>query len=286
MCKEQYDLQILYYDHDFSKEKFSIQMCRCCFLKPQVILSLDEYNKIDPINFIESHDNSIKEFAPEWEGHCDLSCDLNSRVKTVLLGLSYACNLKCYHCFHNIHKDLPLLKETYLNTLYKLKGHNLEEISPSTSGEEFIYYNEVRDWLKTLTPKDVKKIKHQTNLTLLNRERILELKQISDETEVNYFFMPSIDGITKETYEATRIGGSFEVVMQNLKDLVDIFGPQNVKPSFTIKEPNLPDVCNIVSFFKNNFGLDIDIGADVYDDFCKAIQPLAYNNSSDNQEDA
>ena len=285
MCKEQYDLQILYYDHDFSKEKFSIQMCRCCFLKPQVILSLDEYNKIDPINFIESHDNSIKEFAPEWEGHCDLSCDLNSRVKTVLLGLSYACNLKCYHCFHNTHKDLPLLKETYLNTLYKLKGHNLEEISPSTSGEEFIYYNEVRDWLKTLTPKDVKKIKHQTNLTLLNRERILELKQISDETEVNYFFMPSVDGITKETYEATRIGGKFEVVMQNLKDLVDIFGPQNVKPSFTIKEPNLPDVCNIVSFFKNNFGLDIDIGADVYDDFCKAIRPLAYDNS-DNQEDA
>ena len=285
MCKEQYDLQILYYDHDFSKEKFSIQMCRCCFLKPQVILSLDEYNKIDPIDFIESHDNSIKEFAPEWEGHCDLSCDLNSRVKTVLLGLSYACNLKCYHCFHNIHRDLPLLKETYLNTLYKLKGHNLEEISPSTSGEEFIYYNEVRDWLKTLTPKDVKKIKHQTNLTLLNRERILELKQISDETEVNYFFMPSIDGITKETYEATRIDGKFEVVMQNLKDLVDIFGPQNVKPSFTIKEPNLPDVCNIVGFFKNNFGLDIDIGADVYDDFCKAIQPLAYNNS-DNQEGA
>ena len=285
MCKEQYDLQILYYDHDFSKEKFSIQMCRCCFLKPQVILSLDEYNKIDPINFIESHDNSIKEFAPEWEGHCDLSCDLNSRVKTVLLGLSYACNLNCYHCFHNMHKDLSLLKETYLNTLYKLKGHNLEEISPSTSGEEFIYYNEVRDWLKTLTPKDVKKIKHQTNLTLLNREKILELKQISDETKVNYFFMPSIDGITKETYEATRIGGKFKVVMQNLKDLVDIFGPQNVKPSFTIKEPNLPDVCNIVSFFKNNFGLDIDIGADVYDDFCKAIQPLAYDNSN-NQEDA
>ena len=285
MCKEQYDLQILYYDHDFSKEKFSIQMCRCCFLKPQVILSLDEYNKIDPINFIESHDNSIKEFAPEWEGHCDLSCDLNSRVKTVLLGLSYACNLNCYHCFHNTHKDLSLLKETYLNTLYKLKGHNLEEISPSTSGEEFIYYNEVRDWLKTLTPKDVKKIKHQTNLTLLNREKILELKQISDETKVNYFFMPSIDGITKETYEATRIGGKFKVVMQNLKDLVDIFGPQNVKPSFTIKEPNLPDVCNIVSFFKNNFGLDIDIGADVYDDFCKAIQPLAYDNSN-NQEDA
>ena len=285
MCKEQYDLQILYYDHDFSKEKFSIQMCRCCFLKPQVILSLDEYNKIDPIDFIESHDNSIKEFAPEWEGHCDLSCDLNSRVKTVLLGLSYACNLNCYHCFHNTHKDLSLLKETYLNTLYKLKGHNLDEISPSTSGEEFIYYNEVRDWLKTLTPKDVKKVKHQTNLTLLNREKILELKQISDETKVNYFFMPSIDGITKETYEATRIGGKFKVVMQNLKDLVDIFGPQNVKPSFTIKEPNLPDVCNIVSFFKNNFGLDIDIGADVYDDFCKAIQPLAYDNSN-NQEDA
>lgn len=271
MCKEQYDLQILYYDHDFSKEKFSIQMCRCCFLKPQVILSLDEYNKIDPIDFIESHDSSIKEFAPEWEGHCDLSCDLNSRVKTVLLGLSYACNLKCYHCFHNNHKDLPLLKETYLNTLYKLKGHNLEEISPSTSGEEFIYYNEVRDWLKTLTPKDVKKIKHQTNLTLLNRERILELKQISDETEVNYFFMPSIDGITKETYEATRIGGKFAKITENLRLLCDIFTPKNAVVLFTIKKPNMSDAKQVEDYFKINFGLKSSISFDVYDKECERV---------------
>ncbi|MCF0124329.1 MAG: hypothetical protein HUJ68_00965, partial [Clostridia bacterium] len=208
-CKEQHDLQILYYDHNFDEEKFSIQMCRCCFLKPQAILSLDEFNSIDPIDYIESHDNSRKEFVDAWKDHCELNCNLNSKVKTVLLGLSYACNLKCYHCFHDTHKDLPLLKETYINTLYKLKGHNLDEISPSTAGEEFIYYDEIKEWLKTLTPKDVKKIKHQTNLILLNKERILELKKISDETKVKYFFMPSIDGITKETYENTRIGGNF-----------------------------------------------------------------------------
>ena len=184
--------------------------------------------------------------------------------------------MNCYHCFHDTHKDLPLLKETYINTLYKLKGHNLDEISPTTAGEEFIYYNEIRNWLKTLTPNDVKKIKHQTNLTLLNREKILELKQISDETKVKYFFMPSIDGITKETYEATRIGGTFEVVMQNLKDLVDVFGPQNVKPSFTIKKTNVLDIQNIISFFRNNFGVEIDIGADVYDEFCRTVQPAAY----------
>ena len=77
-CKEQHDLQILYYDHDFEDKKFSIQMCRCCFLKPQVILSLDEYESIDPIDYIESLDNSRKEFVPTWEGHCDLKCNLNS----------------------------------------------------------------------------------------------------------------------------------------------------------------------------------------------------------------
>lgn len=275
-CKEQHDLQILYYDHDFAQEKFSIQMCRCCFLKPQAILSLDDYNKINPIDYIESLDNSRKEFVPMWANHCNLECDLNSKIKTVLLGLSYACNLKCYHCFHDIHKDFPLLKKTYIDTLYKLKGHDLDEISPSTAGEEFIYYNEICDWLKTLTLKDVKKIKHQTNLTLLNKDRLLELKQISDDTNVNYFFMPSIDGITKETYEATRIGGNFEVVMQNLKDAVDIFGIQNVKPSFTIKKTNISDIPNIINYFRDNFGLEVDIGADAYDDFCKIVRPLAY----------
>ena len=88
--------------------------------------------------------------------------------------------------------------------------------------------------------------------------------------------MPSIDGITKETYEATRIGGTFEIVMQNLKDLVDVFGPQNVKPSFTIKKTNVLDIQNIISFFRNNFGVEIDIGADVYDEFCRTVQPAAY----------
>lgn len=275
-CKEQHDLQILYYDHDFEDKKFSIQMCRCCFLKPQAILSLDEYESIDPIDYIESLDNSRKEFVPTWEGHCDLKCNLNSKVKTVLLGLSYACNLNCYHCFHKEHKDLPLLKDTYIKTLYKLKGHNLDEISPSTAGEEFIYYNEVRDWLKTLTPKDVKKIKHQTNLTLLNREKIEELKQISEETGVKYFFMPSIDGITKETYENTRINGSFEVVTKNLKDLVEVFGPENVRPSFTIKKTNITDAFKAIKFFKENFDVDIDVGADVYDDFCKELPSAVY----------
>lgn len=275
-CKEQHDLQILYYDHDFEDKKFSIQMCRCCFLKPQAILSLDEYDSIDPIDYIESLDNSRKEFVPTWEGHCDLKCNLNSKVKTVLLGLSYACNLNCYHCFHKEHKDLPLLKDTYIKTLYKLKDHNLDEISPSTAGEEFIYYNEVRDWLKTLTPKDVKKIKHQTNLTLLNREKIEELKQISEETGVKYFFMPSIDGITKETYENTRINGSFEVVTKNLKDLVEVFGPENVRPSFTIKKTNITDAFKAIKFFKENFDVDIDVGADVYDDFCKELPSAVY----------
>lgn len=278
-CKEQHDLQILYYDHDFAAKNFSIQLCRCCFLRPQAILSLEEYNKINPIDYIESLDNSKKEFVSTWEGHCDLNCNLNSKVKTVLLGLSYACNLNCYHCFHKDHKDLPFLKETYINTLYKLKGHKLDEISPTTAGEEFIYYNEIRDWLKILSPKDVKKIKHQTNLTLLNKDRILELKQISDDTKVNYFFMPSIDGITKETYENTRIGGSFEVVMQNLKDLVDVFGSQNIKPSFTLKKTNVSDLYNIIGFFRDNFGLEIDIGADVYDEFCKTVLPAIYEEN-------
>ncbi|MCF0124896.1 MAG: hypothetical protein HUJ68_03935 [Clostridia bacterium] len=65
--------------------------------------------------------------------------------------------------------------------------------------------------------------------------------------------------------------------MQNLKDLVEVFGVENIKPSFTIKEPNILDTKNVISFFKETFGLEVDIGADVYDEFCGLIKPIAYN---------
>ena len=41
------------------------------------------------------------------------------------------------------------------------------------------------------------------------------LKEISDFTGVNYTFVISIDGCTKDTYEKTRINSNFEKVIEN-----------------------------------------------------------------------
>ena len=88
-----------------------------------------------------------------------------------------------------------------------------------------------------------------TNATLLSKKRILELKEISEKTKVEYTFDISLDGITKETYEATRVGANFEKVISNINILKKFF---KFRMSFTYKKTNISDnKDDIIKFFKN-----------------------------------
>ena len=75
----------------------------------------------------------------------------------------------------------------------------------------------------------------------------------------------SIDGITKESYEATRLGGNFEKVMSNLKTFTQEFGSENIIVNYVIKQPNFSDK-NIKEFFIQNFNIkNVSITYDIYD---------------------
>ena len=108
-----------------------------------------------------------------------------------------------------------------------------------------------------------------TNLVLLNEERFKELKQISESTGVTYFFLPSVDGIKKESYEAIRLGGKFEKITENLHLLADIFGPQQAVVLYTIKKPNINETKNVEKYFMDTFGIRCSISFDVYDKECE-----------------
>ena len=125
--------------------------------------------------------------------------------------------------------------------------------------------------MKGLSPKDTRIIDFQSNLTLLSHSRIDELKAISDATGVIYNFSPSIDGITKESFEAIRIGASWEKVMDNLLYLLDTFGPQNVFVNFTLKKPAFSEIKEVKNFFKS-LGIEyVHITPDIYDDEAKKL---------------
>ena len=186
------------------------------------------------------------------------------------VSISHACNLNCYYCyFDGQHKDTPEMKKAYFNILYKIKGHQLDTIMMNNGGEVFVYYDEIIEYLKSLTPKDTRQVTFVTNLVLLNEKRFKEFKQISENTGVTYFFLSSVDGIKKESYEAICLGGKFEKITENLHLLADIFGPQQAVILYTIKKPNINETKNVEKYFMDTFGIRCSISFDVYDKECE-----------------
>lgn len=251
----------------------TVCLSRCCYIHPFVIdMPIKDFLKIkDLISFAEESSKVDILKKPAYEGWCTCPCTLSPKIEVVTVSFSKACNLQCYHCFFTEHKDEPDTRDLQFETLEKIKGHSLEKIHLISSGEVFFYYYKVVQLLKSLTYKDTKIIDFQSNLTLLNKARIDELKSISDITGVIYNFSPSIDGITKESFEAVRVGAKWEQVMENLLYLRDTFGAHNIFINFTLKKPAFSEVKQIKPFFKD-LGIDnIQISPDIYDEQAKAL---------------
>lgn len=251
----------------------TVCLSRCCYLYPFIVdMPIKDFLKIkDLISFAEEVSNKPITKKPAYKDWCTCLCTITSKIEVVTVSFSKACNLHCYHCFFNEHKDEPDTRDLQFETLEKIKGHSLEKIHLISSGEVFFYYYKVVQFLKSLTYKDTKIIDFQSNLTLLNKARIDELKSISDITGVIYNFSPSIDGITKESFEAIRVGAKWEQVMENLLYLRDTFGAHNIFINFTLKKPAFSEVKQIKPFFKD-LGLDnVQISPDIYDEQAKAL---------------
>lgn len=251
----------------------TVCLSRCCYLYPFIVdMPIKDFLKIkDLISFAEEASNKPITKKPAYKDWCTCPCNITPKIEVVTVSFSKACNLHCYHCFFNEHKDEPDTRDLQFETLEKIKGHSLEKIHLISSGEVFFYYYKVVQFLKNLTYKDTKIIDFQSNLTLLNKARIDELKSISDITGVTYNFSPSIDGITKESFEAVRIGANWEHVMENLLYLRDTFGAHNIFINFTLKKPAFSEVEQIKPFFKDLGITNVQISPDIYDEQAKAL---------------
>lgn len=253
-----------------------IDLKRCCRGKAFYSCSIEEFRKIsNPIDFTKNFNyKDFSEYANTYyssteDNFCHPCFFPKNEINKVTVGLSYACNLKCYHCFYEKHIDTKELKELYFETLYKIKGHHLDIIEFTDRGEPFFYYYKIRDYLKSLSIDDTKTVKFLTNLNLLSDERIRELKTISEQTGVHYKFEASIDGITKEAYENTRIYGNFEKVINNLKLLLENF--DDVLVNYTIKKPNMMASRNEIESFFKGLGAWVVITYDFFDEDCKKL---------------
>ena len=90
--------------------------------------------------------------------------------------------------------------------------------------------------------------------------------------------MPSINGITSETFKAITRNDCFDLVINNLKLLLNLFTSNNVKVTFTIKELNIDDLPNVNTFFKKMGIIYLNINYDMYDTRCKDLYLDFLNN--------
>lgn len=247
-----------------------IQISRCCILPAQYYIKTDEFLKIkDIIDCLYKIPD--KESKPLYKNHpmCagnDCILEKNQNVKDVIVGLSYACNLNCFHCwFNGLHKDTSLKKRLYFHTLNNIKNHHLNSITLTNKGEPFFYLNETLEYLRSLSYIDTKNISAVTNGNCLTKKALEEIKLISDETGINFTFLFSIDAITEETYNLSRPGGNFKIVLENLELVTKLFGEKNITVSFTCKKTNYTEVNKAKKYYMENFGLETNITFDYFE---------------------
>ena len=244
-----------------------ISFSRCSYLSSLAQIKYDNLKNIDILSY-----DYVDNFRKKSSELCTVPCkNLSSKIENVKVGISKACNYNCYHCFNRRHVDSSRDKEIYFYILNNIKGHNLNSLILGHQGEVFLYYEEIKNYLSELSFTDFKQVIFQTNLSLLNTFRIDELKKISDKTGVNYVFLPSLNGITPETHKAVTGQDDYYQVEGNLRYLLDQFGPQNIKATFVIKEPNMSDLPKVDDYLKG-FGVKyLNISYDMFDTKCKDL---------------
>lgn len=270
-----FELTYSYGGHDPSLSGHSyyedvIQISRCCILPAQWFINSDEYLKLtDIIQYLYSiPDGKVESLYvnhPMCEGN-DCILEPNRDVKDIIVGLSYACNLNCYNCwFDGLHKDSALKKALYFHTLNKIKNHNLNSITLTNKGEPFFYLKETLEYLRSLSINDTKIISSVTNGNCLTKDALAEIFYLKEHTGINYKFLYSVDAITEKIYNASRPGGNFNKVLNNLELSTRLFGKENVTVSFTCKKTNVSEVNDAKKFFMDNFGLNTNITFDYFD---------------------
>ena len=262
----------------YNKKYNKIFLSRCCYTQPFIRLDPKDINNIDI--FLLAKDDSFSHKRTLDSGpKCpidqqDICNKILPDIKTVTVGISHACNLNCYHCFYSDHKDSPDQRNLYFQLLEKIKGHNLDVIHMHNSGEVFFYYFKIKEYLKSLTINDTKEVNFQTNGLLLSKDRLKELKKISEETGIKYTFSFSVDAITEETYKKVR-GGDFEKLLNIISDAIEEFSRKNIAYTFTIKEPNKHEATEFEKFIMNKFNYSsycpTYLSFDFYDKSCQDL---------------
>lgn len=171
----------------------------------------------------------------------------NRGPEEILFGWDRSCNFRCPSCRVDLISNDKIGSEEHNKKLVILKqvekqfGPYLKKILVTGSGDPF-YSNIYRDFLinfdKTKYPV-LEKIQIITNGRMLTKKMWSQLKAAPYTKQIEI----SIDAGTKNTYEnITRIGGSWDILIQNLKFLSTVNTLKQVTLSMVVSEQNFKEM--------------------------------------------
>lgn len=161
--------------------------------------------------WVENPNNDI---VGDFPIHLDLEANTN-------------CNLKCFMCFQSF--DPPKKELMGMEMFKKAIDEGVEKglcsVKTMYRGEPLLN-QDMAEMVRYAKQKGVIEVMFNTNANLLTEEKARELIDAGLDK-----IICSIDGCTKDVYESVRIGGNFEKVVENLKNL------QRIKKERGIKKP-------------------------------------------------
>ena len=194
---------------------------------------------------------------------------------SALIELTYRCNLDCFFCYNDLElRGTPLTTEQYFKILQDLKAHNVLEVALS-GGEPLAHPDFFAIGRKANELGFVIRLKSNGHAL---RGRLAQ--RVLDEVDP-YLVEISLHGANAVTHDAqTRVKGSFDRLMGNLPELLDM--GFNLKLMTTLTSLNENEIAEIYAI-ADRLGLTLDVDPMVTPRDNGSREPLAVLASKDGQ---
>lgn len=182
-------------------------------------------------------ENPLKRIAGDFPIHMDIES-------------TSVCNLRCITCFQ-AYTDIPkgfMDMVLYKKIIDEAAEKGLCSMKLNYRGEPLLH-PKIADMVKYAKDKGIMEVMFNSNCTKLTEEKCHQLIDAGLDK-----LICSVDGYTKEVYEKIRVGGRFETVLNNIKNLQRIKKERGVQKPITrvqmVESPaNTHQVANFLNFW-------------------------------------
>jgi MoaA/NifB/PqqE/SkfB family radical SAM enzyme len=186
----------------------------------------------------------------------------NESPENVIFNFDRTCNYKCPSCRVDLIVESSEGIKRIEKTIEEIDTHyskNVKNLYVTGTGDPFVSVS-FRNYLKNFNPSkypNLEAIHLHTNASMWTKDMwdsMPNIHQYVKSCEI------SIDAGTKDTYENhTRIGGNWDVLMNNLYFISTIKTLKSIKTSFVVQRSNYKEMCIFYDKMYSIFGNNVQI---------------------------